>query len=363
MEKPACSISHIFHRDEFPSSDYFLKVYHSDVKVIKPACQGVAHHDKFQRSAVFEFSEKSKARLREVCRNSGFWIRSQFCLTYHETWPSTGKESKAHLHSFLVKLQRHPGIAYLGDALRYLWVLEFQGRKAPHYHLFTDLVADAEWPGVPFVVPIDKDELSRLWVLDAQNLHLPGASATLAFHSHEKNFFPWRMVSGSYLVKEYVEKSLQKDVPEGFQNVGRFWGNSRNMKPQFYIVEPDRVEDQNISGQIRRAIRIITKRRDKESDDKARFVKDVLDAKLSETIADIKTNGFANEKISSEDRKKAVDSLKQRATNIQKRCRRKANRRSKVRSYTLILASALLFQYLDCINQVGRFVDQIKIPF
>jgi len=363
MEKPACSISHISHRDEYPSSDYFLKVYHSDVKIIKPACQGVPHHDKFQREKIFEFSEKSKSRLRELCRNSGHWIRSQFCLTYHETWPTDGLACKSDLNAFLVLLRRHPGIAYLGDSLRYLWVLEFQGRKAPHFHLFTDLIAEAEWPGVPFVVPIDKVDLSRMWVLDVQRLHLPGSSSTLAFHEHEKNFFPWRMVSGSYLVKEYIEKSIQKDVPEEFQNVGRFWGNSRNMKPQFYIVEPENVREPTLAGAIRRAIRIITKRKDKESDQKAKYVKDLLQSKLSETIEDIETNGFSNERISLEDREKAVDSLKQRAIGIQKRCRRKANRRAKVRSYTLTLCTGLLMQFLNCIDQAGQFLPFPNTPF
>lgn len=363
MEKPACSISHISHREEYPSSDYFLKVYHSDVKVIKPACQGKPHHGKFQRSAIFEFSEKSKSRLREVCRNSGFWIRSQFCLTYHEIWPTDGLQSKRQLDAFLVFLRRHPGIAYLGDSLRYLWVLEFQGRKAPHFHLFTDLIADAEWPGVPFVVPIDKHELARLWVLDAQKLHLPSAVTTLQFHSHEKNFFPWRMVSGSYLVKEYVEKSLQKDVPENFQNVGRFWGNSRNMKPQFYIVEPENVKEPTLAGAIRRAVRIITKRKDKEADAKAQYVKNLLQSKLSELVEDIRANGFANDKITSENREKAINSVKQRAVGIQERCRRKANRRAKVRSYTLTLCTGLLMQFLNSFNQAGQILTTFNPPF
>lgn len=356
MENPACSISHISHKEEYPSSDYFLKVYHSDVKVIKPACQGTPHHNKFQRSSVFEFSEKSKARLREVCRNSGHWIRSQFCLTYHESWPTNGLQSKRQLDAFLVLLRRHPGIAYLGDSLRYLWVLEFQGRKAPHYHLFTDLIAGAEWPGVPFVVPVDKEELSRLWVLKAQNLHLPGAVTTLQFHDHEKNFFPWRMVSGSYLVKEYVEKSLQKDVPEGFQNVGRFWGNSRNMKPQFYIVEPDHVQDANLTGAIRKAVRIITRRKDKEADIKARYVEGILQSRLQETLGQLESEGLSDEPELFRRSKENFNSLRERALSIRKRCRRKANNRARVKSYTLVLATTLFMQFLDCFNQAGKFL-------
>lgn len=356
MEKPACSISHISDRDEYPSGDYFLKVYHSDVKIVKPACQGVAHHDKFQRQAIFGFSEKSKARLREVCRNSGFWIRSQFCLTYHETWPTDGKICKRQLDRFLEQVRRHPGIAYLGDALRYLWVLEFQGRKAPHFHLFTDLLAEPEWPGVPFVEPISRDELSRLWVLAVQGLYLPGALTTLRFHRDERNFFPWRMVSGSYLVKEYIEKSLQKDVPENFQNVGRFWGNSRNMKPQFNILEPDNIEDEKLVGAIRKAVRCITKRRDKEADVKARYVKGILESRLSETVRRYEAEGLPTEPDLLQSAKANFASLKERIVSIRHRCRRKANHRQRVKSYTLVLGAALFMQFMDCFNQAGQFL-------
>ena len=349
----ACSISHIYADDIHPSSDFFLQVYHSDIKVKKPFLQGRPNHDKFRRQAVFNFSDKSKARLSEVCRNSGHWVRSQFCLTYHLFWPSSGLDCKKQLNRFITALNRHPGISYLGCDLHYLWVLEFQGRRAPHFHLFTDLLTDPEWQGVPFVLPINKDDLATIWVVQVQGLHFPGAQSTLDFHRHEKNFFPWRMASGKYLVKEYIEKSLQKDVPENFQNVGRFWGNSRNMKPQFYILDPKETHDNAdplFAGLLRRAIRSITKYRNKCSDSQAKHVKGLLQQRLQDLRS---KNSVSPESLTEAEK---------RFSSIRARCSRKKNDRAKVRSYTLLLATPLLFQFLDSFNQLGRYWTG-QIPF
>ena len=349
----ACSISHNSTDECHASSDCYLQVYHSDVKVKKPFLQGRSNHEKFQRQAVFEFSDKSKSRLSEVCRNSGHWIRSQLCLTYHLSWPSSGLACKKQLNHFLTALSRHPGIGALGSPLHYLWVLEFQGRRAPHFHLFTDLLTEPDWPGFPFVVAPTKDDFAHIWVVQVQRLHFPAAQSTLDFHSHEKNFFPWRMASGKYLVKEYIEKSMQKDVPEDFHNVGRFWGNSRNMIPKFYILDPEDVhanQDPLLAGALRRAIRIITKYKDKCADSQARYVKGLCEQRLQ------KLRG--QDKVSQE----SLNEAQKRLSAIRSRCARKKNNRAKVRSYTLLLATPLLFQFRDSVNQLGRYWTG-QLPF
>jgi hypothetical protein len=60
----------------------------------------------------------------------------------------------------------------------------------------------------------------------------------LAFHNNDKNFISWDMGNGSYICK-YLEKSRQKDVPDGFLNVGRFWGSSRGLVPMPIDVDFD----------------------------------------------------------------------------------------------------------------------------
>jgi hypothetical protein len=52
----------------------------------------------------------------------------------------------------------------------------------------------------------------------------------LKVHLHDTNFVAWDMKKGGYVCK-YLEKSEQKLVPEGFSDVGRFWGSSRGIMP------------------------------------------------------------------------------------------------------------------------------------
>lgn len=85
------------------------------------------------------------------------------------------------------------------------------------------------------------------------------------FNEHPKNFHPWEMKNGSYLAKEYIAKSVQKEVPEAFHSVGRFWGHSFNMKPDFLTVDPlDQTEA--FQDLYHQAIRIITRAYEKKRD-------------------------------------------------------------------------------------------------
>jgi hypothetical protein len=49
------------------------------------------------------------------------------------------------------------------------------------------------------------------------------------------------MESSAYIMKEYAIKHEQKQVPEQYHNVGRFWGHSQNMHPLGMIVEPSAI--------------------------------------------------------------------------------------------------------------------------
>lgn len=73
------------------------------------------------------------------------------------------------------------------------------------------------------------------------------------------------MKSGDYLVKEYIGKIEQKEVPESFRNVGRFWGASRNMTPDFSTLDPRDHED-GIRICVEQALRITTRHHEKQID-------------------------------------------------------------------------------------------------
>lgn len=203
----------IFDFDSFAQSLH-CEFSTADVKIKKP--METPQHERTVRGKIEIFSPASRRRLLEVCRNCGHNIKSQMVLTYHMGMPRTGKGVKAQLNNFLTQLrQNFPGI-------KYIWILEFQKRGVPHFHLFTDI-----WHG---------DTYFHEWCARKWNSVLQESPEHLAFQSDSRNFMKWEIGSGNYLSKEYLSKMDQKVVPERYLEVGRFWGNSRNMIPLWQTI-------------------------------------------------------------------------------------------------------------------------------
>lgn len=162
-------------------------------------------------SEITGFSDKSRSRLRFAAVNAYPALISQIGLTYHDQWPTDGRECKRHLNSFLTYLRQ------IAPDARYLWLLEFQRRNAPHYHLFLTIPPD----------PVLWVKLSQAWVKITG-----GSDVALWWHGpvRGENWIPWEMNNGSYLCK-YLDKEAQKSIPPGYFNFGRFWGNSIGLVP------------------------------------------------------------------------------------------------------------------------------------
>lgn len=205
-------------------STAYLRVYRKDVQVVRchPETPPEARVPT-PRAAIWEFSRKSRARLRHLCRNGGHVVRSQYLLTYHNQSPIDGQTVKRDLDRWLKAARR-----ILGSDLAYLWALEFQGRGVPHFHIFLSAPAA---PGSPL-----QRKLAAAWVRITQ-----GTDEQLAVHTSRKNWIEWSMDDGAYLEKNYIAKREQKGVPDHYSNVGRFWGASRNFAPLPTIVEPETV--------------------------------------------------------------------------------------------------------------------------
>jgi hypothetical protein len=193
-----------------PISEHRLEIFPRSVRVVRPQT-GNRECVPPDRSGSFlsGFSSKSRSRLRFTAVNAFPALCSQFGLTYHNGWPTDGRECKRHLHAFLVTLRR------LAPSALYLWLLEFQKRNAPHFHLFLTIPPD----------PQLQAQLAAAWVRITG-----GTPEALAFHSHSNNWIPWVINNGSYLCK-YLDKEAQKSIPDGYINFGRFWGNSSNLVP------------------------------------------------------------------------------------------------------------------------------------
>ena len=79
------------------------------------------------RGEITRWSRPSIRRFMLMVKNASCeWI-SLITLTYPREYTADGKAVKKHLNSFLQYLRR------LG--LAYCWVLEFQERGAPHFHI------------------------------------------------------------------------------------------------------------------------------------------------------------------------------------------------------------------------------------
>jgi len=173
------------------------------------------------RQKIDHLSKRAQRGLRHAAVNSWPALVSQFVATYHLDWPQDGRVIKQHLNAFLVELRRRR------PDLRYLWVLEFQDRGAPHFHIYLSTPPEPEL----------HEFLASTWVRITDK----GNAKALAVHRHRKQFAAWDMGSGTYVAK-YLEKQGQKIVPEGFENVGRFYGASRGIVPVPACVRPEDFE-------------------------------------------------------------------------------------------------------------------------
>lgn len=167
------------------------------------------------RGAIKELSRASRARLAFVAANTDVEFRTMLTLTYPQVYPNDGKEVKTHLYQMLRELKK------VCRGTDYLWFLEFQRRGAPHIHILLDYPMPAKAD--------DKKSLRKhiawLWFGIAgtkDQKHLLAGTRMEALRSPE---------GGAHYAVKYASKTAQKIVPDAFQNVGRFWGHSKAVRP------------------------------------------------------------------------------------------------------------------------------------
>lgn len=207
-----------------------FRVHKNDVETIRKARFPDELADRLEgaeRGTIEFLSSKSRRRLALIAGNSDVPMRSFVTVTYPNEFPCDGHLVKVHLHALLAALRRKdPGLSYL-------WFLEFQRRGAPHFHAFlsTALPCPLEplsrrCGRVRKSVLVNRDYqdwISRRWfeiVGSGDEKHLKAGAA-------------WEVVEKPDGAARYVSKesykTFQKSVPEEFQNVGRFWGCSRDL--------------------------------------------------------------------------------------------------------------------------------------
>lgn len=172
-----------------------------------------------KRGKITQLSKPSIKRMKLAIRNvPDGSVTSMLTLTYPKEFPCDGDKVKRDLRAMRKWLVRH----HVGG----VWILEFQKRGAPHLHLFL-----TGWPSGGI------DGVARAWYRivgsdDRKHLdwHLGKLSGRPCLEWMRKPH-----VASLYATK-YAAKQEQKAVPEGFTNVGRFWGVFGNLRPVWRFV-------------------------------------------------------------------------------------------------------------------------------
>lgn len=190
------------------------------------------------RGAITELSFKSRQRLAFTAVNSEVVFRSMLTCTVH---PDAGIKS-----GVTFKNSMKPLLQLLRDrGNEYLWFLEFQKNGSPHIHILLSRYPDEKAVrgsnGKPWFRESSFD-LSSKWAkyvskaidLDSDvDLFDPRFEAIKKMASASCRYEPITSKDGGarYACK-YAYKTEQKSVPFQFNDVGRFWGCTRGVRPR-----------------------------------------------------------------------------------------------------------------------------------
>lgn len=182
-----------------------------------------------KRNKINSFTRQSQLNLLYKVRNMA-QMNFMCTLTYHNNYPLSGKVCKHHWK--LLKQQ----ILYKYPGTFGIWFFEFQLRGAPHFHFFTNTNIDNNW-------------LRTAWQKITGDSTILCVDVRRCVKEH---------AAASYATKIYGAKSEQKEVPENFQDVGRFWGtfgepNIQKHEKCLEVKSPDGVDLVTLVRLIRRA--------------------------------------------------------------------------------------------------------------
>lgn len=179
------------------------------------------------RSEVKKFSVRSGARMRRYLRCCDVQYRILGTLTYPAEFPRSGRIIKRHFRAFVERCRRYHEGASRSD-WSIFWFLEFQERGAPHFHFFTNY-------------EIPRDLLAGWWyqiVNSGDERHLQAGTRIEYLRAGRSGSLAYASKFIGCLTAE-SGKQNQKQVPCGFEDVGRFWGAVGNVSCHaFFLLVP-----------------------------------------------------------------------------------------------------------------------------
>lgn len=191
--------------------------------------------DRKPRGSIERLSRQSMKRLDLALECMLPHCHAAIDLTYPDKYPSNGRLVKRHLNHFRIWLQRY-GVEH------YFWCLEFQERDAPHFHFIVDCYVHYE-------------DVARAWyqiVGSGDPNHLAAGTKVAKVRS--------KGGVASYMAK-YVKKQGQKDVPDGYTDVGRFWGHNADLVKPLESITYVSGNPKHILGSVRVLRKLKNKKR------------------------------------------------------------------------------------------------------
>jgi len=180
--------------------------------IIKETCKTVPFQfsGNTVRGAIKSFSPESGTRMRRYLRECLPEYKFMVTLTYPFTYPTNGPATKEHLRRFLQELRREwsrsPSALIEDSSHSSFWFLEFQHRGAPHYHIFTTWAPSIQWVARTWYRIVGSEDIRHLHAGTRVEQLRTGRAGTISYAS------------------KYAAKMEQKEVPPGFEKIGRFWG-------------------------------------------------------------------------------------------------------------------------------------------
>jgi len=202
-----------------------------------------------QRGKIMSFSKKSLANLIFTINATDVEFNSMITLTYPKDFPANGASVKEDLRVYLQWVQRR----YKTEVL---WFLEFQQRGAPHFHILTQvnelnpsMRVDAGMCWVRRIIEAD-------WFMACFREYNNGTQMAFNYQDYKLEVLKiakvnlhdtfWELAKSengmrNYAAK-YASKMYQKEVPENYLEVGKFWGKSKGVDLNPFAVS-DTCED------------------------------------------------------------------------------------------------------------------------
>jgi len=157
------------------------------------------------RTEIKSFSHGTSNRMARYLRECEADYKYMHTLTYPAVYPTDGREVKYHLRRYCQELTR------ISKRLKrqrtsIFWFIEFQARGAPHFHLLTTDFYSYK-------------RCAQLWyqiVGTNDSRHLKAGVRVEKIKKGKKGMITY--------ARKYARKQEQKEVPESYQNVGRFYG-------------------------------------------------------------------------------------------------------------------------------------------